>query len=233
MVRFKKKVFIITGCILAVLCQVDEVNGQGTRWGISGAISFHRFDYVDPLPWWEESSQSFPAIGVYMEWPMHFIEGPLGNILRFNTGLRYARLASKVDFALVLGDEDQEFTGAFRINQHYLLLPAQLELFLGRAPVYLMAGPEVGFLLTAGRISETFTPEEFRDRRSQTISRDLKRVSVFLYGGAGVRLSKRLSTFVRFGSALGRALKEGERSFVDNDWTSKELSAGLKLDLGG
>ena len=119
---------------------------QPIQWGGSVGISVHELEFEEPLDFWDATNRTFPAVMVHIELPMRFIEGPLGKLLWLSSGVRYTRLASKVEFETELGAGNQLFTGAFQINQHYLAIPFQFRLDLGKLPVYIIAGPEVGIL---------------------------------------------------------------------------------------
>ena len=224
-----KKVNVL---IVIFLCGIGHVNAQPVQWGISASSSFHELDFDDPLPWWESSGLTFPAIGVSMEWPMQFIEGPLGNILWLKSGIRLVRLATKVDFELELGEDNQLFTGAFRIRQYYASIPVQFRLDLGQAPVYVLVGPEFGVLLTANRTSETFTPVASRASSTQQIGGELRRINISIYGGIGVHIYKGIDLFGQYGRGVNQVLKPGEQTISDSDWSTRELEIGLKVDFG-
>ena len=162
---------------------------------------------------------------------MQFIEGPLGERLSFGAGLRYVRLSSKVDFELMLGEQDQLFTGAFTYNQYYLAIPLQLELNMWSLPLYVMGGPEVGILLTASRISKTFTPEESRSTQKINVTEDLRPINVSIYGGVGVRINRQIGAFARYGNGLSSVLKGGDQTVSSSDWSTREFEIGVKVKV--
>ena len=224
---------ILRYLLVIILCffGASAVNAQSVVWGVSTSASIHDLDFESPLPWWESSGLIFPAVALHAELPMQFIEGPLGKNLWFSTGLRYVRLASRVDFELELGQDNQLFTGEFQINQHYLAVPLQLRLDLGRLPVYLLAGPEVDVLIAANRKSETFTPVESRSSDSKNGTNDLKRINIAIYGGIGAHLGGNVDFFAKYGRGTNGVLKSGEQTFSDSDWVNKEIEIGLKVDF--
>ena len=144
------------------VCHVEASSSQFIQWGISASASIHELDFEAPLDFWDASNRSFPSVMLHMELPMRFVEGPLGKLLWLSSGVRYTRLASKVDFENEVGSGNQLFMGTFSINQHYLAIPVQFRLDLGKLPVFITAGPEFGVLVYANKVSETFTPVEFQ-----------------------------------------------------------------------
>ena len=218
--------------LILVFGGTSVINAQSIQWGASASASIHELDFDSPLPWWSSSELVFPSFALHAEMPMQFIEGPLGKVLWFSTGIRYARLASKVDFELELGQENQLFTGAFQINQHIVGIPIQFRLDLGQLPVYLLAGPEVDLLITANRSSETFTPVESRSSDTKQGTNDLKRINIAIYGGIGIHLIKGVDLFGKYGRGTSGALKTGEQTFSDSDWINEEVEIGLKVDFG-
>lgn len=209
------------------------VCAQGVEWAGSVGISYHGHDFEDPLPWWDASAQAFPSAMLHSEAPMAFVGGPLGRVLFFETGLRYTRLASKVDWQFDVSSSGQTFVGAFRIRQHYLAVPAWLRVQLGRLPVYLTGGPEFGFLILARKKSETFLPEAFRSSQTESVGDDLRRVNVALYGGVGVTLAKGARIYGRYGAGLNHVKKDPERTVLDSDWTTREVEIGFQWPLFG
>ena len=206
-------------------------NGQNIQWAGSVGVSLHELDFEEPLEFWDVSGSAFPAVMVHMDVPFKFIDGPLGRLLWLSTGARYTRLATKVDFATEVGQDNQLFTGAFQINQHYIAIPVQFKLQLGKLPVFLMAGPEFGILLFANRESETITPEEFRSSDTRSIASDLKLINTSIYGGFGVNIMGGVMLFGRYGGGVTEVLKEGEQTVSVSDWLTKEIEIGLKVDF--
>ena len=194
-------------------------------------MSIHELDFDAPLPWWSPDGLVFPSAALHAEVPLQFLEGPLGNILWFSSGIRYVRIASKVDLELELGESNQLFTGEFQTNQHYAAIPIHLRLDLGRLPVYIHGGPEVQILIAANRTSKTFTPVESRATSTTNLASNLKRINLSIYGGLGVHLGDRLDLVAKIGRGANGALKGGEQTVSDSDWTNKEIEVGLKVDF--
>ena len=209
------------------------VRAQGVEWGISAGVSFHGHTFDEPLPWWDTAGRLFPSFMLHAGAPMNFVEGPLGNILFFSTGLRYTRLGSRVDWETEVSSTGQVFTGAFKISQHYLALPIQLRLHLGRMPVFLLGGPEFGFLILAQKKSDTFTPEEFSSSQTENVREDIRPFNVSLYGGLGVLLKKNAKIYLRYGVGLNKAKKEAERTVLNTDWSTREIEFGVQLPVFG
>lgn len=221
---------IVVSLCLVSLYSIPAMS-QSIQWGVSSSVSIHALDFEEPLDFWEASNRTFPTAMLHMDIPLEFIDGPLGKILWLRSGARYTRLASRVDFETQLGQGNQLFTGAFYINQHYLAIPVQLRLDLGKLPVFLIAGPEFGILLFANRKSETFSPEESRSSDTRSITSDLRLINTSLYGGLGVSLGRGFALFGRYGQGVGEVLKGGERTVSVSDWLTKEFEIGLKVDF--
>ena len=229
MTNFKISLFILT----LLFWSTSAASAQGIEWSIGAGASFHGHSFEEPLPWWDNSGQLFPSVRLHADVPMNFLEGPLGKMLYLSSGVRYTRLASKVDWEFEVSSNNQVFTGAFQIRQHYLAIPFNFRLHLGQLPVFLIGGPEFGFLMYAHKASDTFTPEEFSSSQTESVGGDLKRINVSLYGGAGVVFRKGLKAFVRYGAGLNQAKKDAERTVLDSDWTTKEIEFGVQLPVFG
>ena len=217
--------------ILICFLHPSNIKAQSIQWGVSASMSIHELDFDAPLPWWSPSGLIFPAATLHAELPLRFIEGPLGNMLWLSSGIRYVRIASRVDLELELGESNQLFTGEFQTNQHYAAIPVQLRLDLGTLPVYLQGGPEVQILIAANRVSKTFTPEESRATTRTNLASNLKRVNLSIYGGIGVHLGDRVDLVAKIGQGAKGALRGGEQTVSDSDWTNKEIEVGLKIDF--
>ena len=222
---------------LVLLCfngpSADRVFGQSLDWGLGVSTSFHNHTYESPLPWWDNSGLVFPSIMLRAELPMSFIEGPLGKKLFLRSGVRYTRLASRVNWEFDVESNAEPFTGKFSINQHFLAIPLQFRLEIGRTPVYLLGGPEFGFLLFARKKSETLTPAEFSSSMNEAVGEDINRVNIALGGGLGFKVNKQLRTFVRYNAGLRGAKKSPSRTVLDTDWQTKELEVGVEFNLNG
>lgn len=206
-------------------------SAQGIQWSISGGPSYHVQEFDTPLPWWDTAGQLFPSLMLHAELPMKFIEGPLGEKLFFSTGVRYVRLASRVDWRFEVNGSSDVFTGKFRINQHYLAVPLQLRLNLGKSPVFILGGPEAGILLLATKKSDTLTPEEFSSSQREAVGKDLHRLNISLYVGAGLRLNDQLRIYARYGAGMRDTKRDAERAVLDSDWRSREIEFAMEFIL--
>ena len=213
------------------LLHVGFSSGQSIQFGVSAGVSVHDLDFEAPLEFWDPSNRAFPAAMLHAELPMRFIEGPLGRMLWLSSGIRYTRLASRVAFETELGNGNQVFSGAFQINQHYLAIPVQFRLVLGKLPVYLLAGPEFGILLYANRTSDTFTPVENQSSDNRRITNDLRRINTSIYGGIGVYVLDGFALFGRYGRGMSDVLKPGDNNVSVSDWLTNEFEIGLKVDF--
>ena len=218
-------VFLIAGTHLTMQ------QGQAQSIQLSGSVtaSFHSHQFDEPLPWWDNAGLLFPSLSFNAQVPMHFIGGPLSRKLFFRTGLRYTRLASRVDWQSEVTNNGEAFTGKFQISQHYLLVPVQLKLTLGNSPVFLFGGPEFGLLLFANKDSDTLTPVEFKSSQSENVGEDINTVHISLGGGIGARLSPQLISFARYTVGMSNAKKDAERTVLDTDWRTKEIEFGVEF----
>lgn len=211
----------------------DQAVAQPLNWGIGIASSFHSHDYESPLPWWDNSGLVFPSVMLRAELPMRFIEGPLGEKLHLRSGIRYTRLASRVDWEFDVTTNPEPFTGKFSINQHYLAVPVQFRLEIGNSPLYLLAGPEFGFLIFARKKSETITPEEFSSSMNEGVGSDIHTVNITLGGGIGYKINQQIRTFARYNAGLRNAKKSAGRTVLDSDWQTKEFEVGVEFNFNG
>ncbi len=211
----------------------QHTTAQGLQWGIGLSSSFHSHSYDAPLPWWDNSGLVFPSVMLRAELPLTFIEGPLGRKLYLRSGVRYTRLASRVNWEFDVESNPEPFTGKFSINQHYLAVPLQFRLEIGKTPVYLLGGPEFGFLLFAQKKSETLTPVEFSSSMNEGVGEDIHRVHVTLGGGVGFKVNKQIRTFVRYNAGLRGAKKSPSSTVLDTDWQTKELEVGVEFNFTG
>ncbi len=220
----------------SVFGQVGEGESGVTarlRWGVVVSSSYHMHEYDTPLDFWDNAGLLFPSVMIRGELPMSFIEGPLGKKLYLRSGIRYTRLASRINWQQDTANNAQTFSGRFRISQHYLAVPVHFRLVLGRTPVYFLAGSEVGFLLFATKKSETLTPLEFQSSQTEGVGGDINLVHVSLSGGIGVQLSSRLRTFVRYNKGLSNAKKSAEKTVLVTDWQTKEVEVGVEFIFAG
>ena len=211
---------------------LTEVSAQPVEFGIGVSASFHRHVYEEPLSFWDNSPLLFPSLTFKAEIPLTFVGGPLAKRLFLRSGLRYTRLASQVDWSQTTNQDDpnaQVFSGKFSINQHYLTLPLQFKLMVGRSPVFLISGPELGVLLFAVKKSDTLTPAEFRTSQKEGVADDLNRFHAALSGGIGVEVSSRLRTFLRYTEGLGSSKKDDQRTVLVTDWETREVELGVEI----
>lgn len=221
-----------SGLILLLLWTLPVVSSaQSIQWSISAGPSYHIQEFETPLPWWETAGLLFPSVMLHAEIPMRFIEGPLGEKLFFSTGIRYVRLASRVDWRFEVSNNNDVFTGKFKISQHYLATPLQFRLNMGKSPVFLLGGPELGVLFSAKKKSDTLTPEEFSSSQTESVGKDLHRLNISLYGGAGLRLNNQLRIYARYGVGLRNTKKDAERAVLDSDWRSREIEFAVEFIL--
>ncbi len=211
------------------IISTPQIFAQSITFSGSISASYHSHQYDQPLPWWDNAGLVFPSISLNGEIPMAFVGGPLAEQLFFRSGLRYTRLASRVDWESDVMTNGEAFTGTFQISQHYLLLPIQFRLDMGNTPVFLFGGPEFGLLLFAKKDSDTLTPVEFRSSQSESVGRDINTFHVALGGGVGAKLSTNIRSFFRFNVGMNKAKKDDERTVLDTDWSTKEIEFGMEF----
>ncbi|MFK7846303.1 MAG: porin family protein [Rhodothermales bacterium] len=224
---------LMTPAVFPNAALIQSAEAQKIDWGISISSSFHQHEYEEPLAWWDNAGRVFPSVMLRSELPLSFIEGPLGKKLFLRTGVRYTRLASRVNWQFDVANTAEPFTGKFGISQHYLTIPLQFRLEIGRTPVYLLAGPEFGFLIFANKKSETLTPVEFESTQTESVGNDINVINLALGGGLGVQLSSRLRSFVRYSAGLSDAKKSADRTVLDTDWRTKEIEVGIEFAFSG
>lgn len=225
-----RKILLLLACTLYLLAGGREAaTAQPVKWGLVLSASYHVHDYESPLDFWDNAGLVFPALALRTEVPFSFVDGPLGEKLFLYSGIRYTRLASRIDWESGTANGGETFAGRFRIGQHYLAVPLQFRLALGNTPVSILAGPEFGFLLFARKVSDTLSPAEFRSSQTEGVGDDLNRVNVSLGGGVVVRLAGGLRATARYNAGLSNAKKSPERTVLVSDWTTKEFELGIEF----
>lgn len=220
-------------CVVWSSVQAQSVESKGIQWGIAVSASYHSHDYENPLDFWENSGLVFPSVALNAGIPFSFVDGPLGKRLFLQTGLRYTRLASRIDWESGTANGGETFSGKFRIGEHFLAVPVQFRVQIGKSPISVILGPEFGFLLFAQKVSDTLTPVEFQSSQTEQVGEDLNRFNVTLGGGIGYQVGARLRTFLRYNAGLSTAKKSPERTVLVSDWTTKEFELGVEFIFRG
>ncbi len=219
--------------ILLLVCVCSTVRAQNLEWRFAMSASYHLHDYENPLDFWDNSGLMFPAVGVRAGIPFSFVDGPLGKRLFLDTGIRYTRLASRIDWESGTANGGETFSGKFRIGEHFIAVPVQFRVQVGKTPVSLVFGPEFGFLLFARKVSDTLTPVEFKSSQTEQVGEDLNRLNISLGGGIAYRVSKKIRAFLRYNAGLSNAKKSPERTVLVSDWTTKEIEVGIEFIFPG
>jgi hypothetical protein len=112
--------------------------------------------YSDFPPWWNYSlrMEGFGISGGFLYQP--------NSVLRVEVGLRFHKTGNRIDLheefywtnydSISFEIIDSEFVirdGFFKMNQYYLSLPINANIFLKGLPVYVLGGIEFGYLLYA------------------------------------------------------------------------------------
>ncbi|MDZ4699866.1 MAG: outer membrane beta-barrel protein [Rhodothermales bacterium] len=201
------------------------------RLGMGAGASYQQLALDAPLPEWSDTGLLFPTGLVFAEWPLSGIDGPLGERLHVVSGLRYNRQSGQIDWAFVVGAPAQEFTGTFTLKQHFVSVPLWLRLDLGRSPLFVLAGPEVGLLVGAKKESRTLTPEASRSSQEVAVGDELRRVNVALRGGLGAAITPRLRLVASYVAGLSPAKRDAEQPVLISDWQTRELELLLLVRL--
>jgi len=199
---------------------------QGVRPGIQLGINYVSLNYEDPMDVWEPGWRVGYSAG-------GFIEIPLATNFSLQPGLRYVQLGNKVD--VDIGSEQQEgrLCGEFKIIQNYLSVPILFKVNLHRSPtLFLLAGPEMGFLMSArSKESETieFESPSFREERStdEDISENLESSNISLNAGLGIEFevaAHSLHIQLQYSHGLTETAKE--ESWITN-WKTREIRTSI------
>ena len=185
---------------------------QPLQIGILVGGGHSSLSYSDPLDGWSESGKL--AVDA-----MVFTIIPLGPGFEVQTGLRYSRIGNDVDFEVV----NPPVSGNFGITQHYLSVPARLRYPFRDTPVYVMAGPEADYLLSAA-----ISQHAQGTSQSSSITQSLRRLNLVVTGGVGYVIlagERRLYIEGLYG--------HGFTNVADSDqWTSNWTTREITLNVG-
>lgn len=150
-------------------------------------------------------------------------EADLGTRFGLVSGLRYSGLGNHIDVATLDGPGEAE------IHQRYLVVPLWLRYDAGMGGLFLQAGPEVGYLLSARATSEQPLPGGGAIETDDSVTDVMKRSNVSLSGGVGVRRSlgeRSLEFVLRYSRGLTDVAEDAEWF---SNWKTRELHVGLGL----
>lgn len=201
----------IVGLLGVVVALAPSPVQADVRFGADVGPSIVWTAYDEKLPEWETGNRIDVSGGV---------TALIGVADRFGivTGLRYSGLGTHIDVTTIEGD------GQVETHQHYLVVPAWLRYDTpGENGIFLQAGAEVGYLLSASISTEL----PFQPELDEEVTGDLERTNVSLGGGFGVRQplgDRSLEFTLRYSRGLTGVAKE-ERWF--SDWKTRELHLSL------
>jgi hypothetical protein len=150
-------------------------------------------------------------------------EVDLGTRFGLLSGLRYSGLGNHIEVETLSGPGEAE------IFQRYLVVPLWLRYDAGLGGLFLQAGPEVGYLLSARATSEQPLPGGGVVETDDSVTDVMKRSNVSLSGGIGVRRSlgeRSLEFVLRYSRGL-TDVAEDEEWF--SNWKTRELHLGFGL----
>jgi hypothetical protein len=208
----------LTALVFGLALALGPATARGeVRPGIDFGPSVVWTAYDEKLPVWTTGDRIDFSGGV---------TGEVGLGPRFGlvSGLRYSGLGNHIDV------EFPEGTGEAEIHQRYLVVPVWLRYdFPSLGGLFLQAGPEVGYLLSARVTSEAPMPGGAVLETDDSVTDDMKRSNVSLSGGVGVRrsLGERSLEFVLRYSRGMTDVAEDEEWF--SNWKTREIHVGLGL----
>jgi len=169
-------------------------NFPGGRLAVELGLNYSTFDYHQELFYiWEDVNwRTVYSGGLYCELP-------ITPKLSVAPGLRFLQYGDRVEVDYMESDQTvvTSWSGHFDMTQNYLALPVRIRIYptVGRN-IYLIGGPEFGYLLSAHAknkliINETFISDTSivtYDNAKQEITDDLNRFHLSIGAGIGYRI---------------------------------------------
>lgn len=130
-------------CALLIFCTfTPTVHSQSLDWGIELGIGHSSLPYNGKtIDLWDD------ALGRYSFNAMVFAETKLTSLFSVQSGIRYNRYGNEVKY-YYFGDANPT-PGFFQITQHHLSIPIRVKHILFHEHVYLLVGPQIGYILAA------------------------------------------------------------------------------------
>lgn len=157
---------------------------QSVRFGVEAGVSSISHHYSNLPANWTLDQKFLPSYSV-----MAFADIDTRSDLDFRVGLRYVPLGSVYEYNVLVTEEpipeEIRRVGEIEITQDYLFFVLRGRYQIGGLPVYLVAGPEMGFLLDATRDRDEQLPRP--QRTNNNIDPQINGVNVTLGGGLGVQ----------------------------------------------
>lgn len=189
---------------------------QTIEKGFSLAVNSTTLNYDKTLDIWSLKNRTLFSVFI-------FIEYQLSPAFSLKPALRFVRVGNRVEISLPLVDK-------FKITQDYLAVPLLLKFnpsILKNPRIYLLAGPEIGYLLSAtGEIDNVVSSDT-----KESIYEDMKKFNFSAVAGVGLDFMILSQSFlIEFYYAHG-LIETSDKSAWLYNWKTQEygLSLGLKF----
>lgn len=207
--------------LLLLLGTSMQASAQPIRLGMEGSLGYSSLPYDNPLDEWDTSGQvSYGA--------MAFALIPISASIDIQPGLRFHTVGNNVDVEGTINTPDgpMPISGTFSITQTYLSIPVRMRYALQKLPVYFIAGPELGYLVSADLSQETNGAAQ-----EESIIDTVNRFNVVLTAGAGIttQVNDR-NLFIQVFYSRGINGVADDESW-GSDWHTQEIGVGLGIIL--
>lgn len=206
--------------IAIILVLIGVLNAQSYKRGISFGLNSTYFQYRETPEFWDQTNRFLFNISL-------FLELSINAKLSVRPSLRFVRLGNHVEFDTknypILIATDSEVT------QTYLTIPLYFKyLILPQPNIYLLFGPEVGYLIKATTKTRFIDDSEEREEITSKIKRINFDISIGI--GAELKYIKENVVFfeIKYAYGITGVPKESEWLY---DWKTRELcfSLGIKF----
>ena len=161
------------------------------KWGIEVGAGYSELPYQDLDEFyrqlWDDISGTF-GVNALVFGEMQFFPW-----LALQSGLRYNQFGHHVKYTnrdQVAGIEVILSSGFFEFTQHHISIPLRAKALPFDAPFYLLAGPELGYIVNGGSYMEYINAEGIVTMMgSESITDQINRLQFSLSGGAGFQTS--------------------------------------------
>jgi opacity protein-like surface antigen len=210
----KKTTLVLTGVLASAALVATQAGAVSPRFGFEAGASFANLSGDDEVTEGLDSRTALHAGGI--------LELQMAPMWSIATGLRVDLRGPKAE-GEILGESFESKT-----SLTYLVVPATVEVRIGQGQVkpYFMAGPELGFLLSAKQTTETSAGEEETD-----IKDDLKSIdfSVAFGGGLEFAFDPTMSGTISAAYDLGLSNIDDGEDNVDVKNRVFRVAAGLRF----
>ena len=181
-------------------------------FGLELGVGASSLQYDNPSAAWDVAGRaSFSG--------MAFTILPLAKPIYVQTGLRIHNFGNDVGTEAIDDGDGELVNFNFQITQNYLSVPARLHVALGKRGLYVMAGAEAGYLLSAS-ISRRFEGSLNEDEAS--ITDTLNRWNVAFSTGFGY-LIEVVNGQIYFQGQFSRGLTGVADTGWISDWVTQEM----------